>query len=265
MKQQKRALLVSVTAMLLSVAMLVGTTLAWFSDSAASTRNIIETGTLDVELEYIDAAGQWAPVTEQTALFDADTLWEPGHTQVVYLRVANKGTLALQYKLGVNVLKEVGSTNKAGKSFYLSNYIQFGVVEGVSSAFASRDAARMAVGQSAPLSAGYADIGYLPAGAADPQTVALVVYMPESVGNEANPAVGAGDPRIELGIELYATQDTVEKDSFDENYDAEAGYPKQAINVTTSMPVAGYVDETGTIVEPMAIGNAATGVTAVVP
>ena len=51
-KTTKRALLSSVTAMLICVAMLIGTTFAWFTDSASTAVNKIQAGTLDIELQY---------------------------------------------------------------------------------------------------------------------------------------------------------------------------------------------------------------------
>ena len=68
-KSTKRALLSSVLALVLCAAMLVGTTFAWFTDSATSGKNKIGAGNLDVELEYRDADGNWQAVTEDTKLF----------------------------------------------------------------------------------------------------------------------------------------------------------------------------------------------------
>lgn len=52
----------------------------------------------------------------------------------------------------------------------------------------------------------------------------LVVWMPETVGNEANHAVNADAPVISLGINAFATQYTYESDSFDDQYDKDAPY-----------------------------------------
>lgn len=57
--------------------------------------------------------------------------------------------------------------------------------------------------------------GYLTAGASTENLIALVVYMPWNVGNDANYGVGKTQPEITLGVTLVATQDTVESDSFD--------------------------------------------------
>ena len=50
-KHTKRALLASILSVVLCVAMLVGSTFAWFTDSVTSGNNKIVAGNLDVELE----------------------------------------------------------------------------------------------------------------------------------------------------------------------------------------------------------------------
>ena len=69
----KRALLCSVFALLLSFTMLLGTTYAWFTDSVTSTNNLIQSGNLDVELEYYDG-DSWEKVTSTTNVFSSNTL-----------------------------------------------------------------------------------------------------------------------------------------------------------------------------------------------
>lgn len=49
-KTTKRALFGSVIALALCFTMLLGTTYAWFTDSAASSGNIIQSGTLNIDL-----------------------------------------------------------------------------------------------------------------------------------------------------------------------------------------------------------------------
>ncbi len=55
-KSTKRALLGSVMAMVLCLAMLVGATFAWFTDTASTGVNKIQAGNLDVVLEMKNAA-----------------------------------------------------------------------------------------------------------------------------------------------------------------------------------------------------------------
>ncbi|MBQ1965919.1 MAG: hypothetical protein II348_04510, partial [Clostridia bacterium] len=80
-KNTKRALLASALSLLLCVSMLVGTTYAWFTDSVTSANNVIQSGTLDVVLEYkTNWADDWAPVDGNTKIFKEGALYEPGYT-----------------------------------------------------------------------------------------------------------------------------------------------------------------------------------------
>lgn len=237
-KSTKRALLMSALSLLMCVSMLIGSTFAWFTDSVSSTNNIIKSGNLDVELEYLNG-DSWEKVTATTNVFEKDTLWEPGHTEVVYLKVSNLGTLALKYNLGINIVNEIESISVEGNALRLSDYIEFGAIDNVETPYADRAAARAAVTESKALSTGYTKAGSIEAGA-DAQYVALVVYMPETVGNEANYKTGEVAPQIDLGINLMATQYTSESDSFDNQYDANAmfdGVPAARTTVLSKMPV----------------------------
>ncbi len=98
-KSTKRALISSVLALVLCFTMLLGTTFAWFTDSATSKGNIIKTGTLDVELMAWNGTSYEAV---NGAVIDSDN-WEPGATEVVYLAIANKGSLDLKYKVALDV------------------------------------------------------------------------------------------------------------------------------------------------------------------
>ena len=99
-KSTKRALIISVLAIFMCVAMLIGTTFAWFTDTASTGVNKIQAGNLDVKLMYSTDMVEWKEATEQTKLFDDNALWEPGYTQVVYLKIVNAGNLALKYEAG---------------------------------------------------------------------------------------------------------------------------------------------------------------------
>ncbi len=224
-KQTRRALSASMLSVVLCAGMLIGTTFAWFTDSVTCGRNQIVAGNLDVELEYATVVdtqagtlSEWKTVQDATDLF-ADGLWEPGYAQVVYLRVENLGTLAVKYQLSVNIDAQTPGVNVAGEEFLLSDYLQYGMVKGQQTSFATRADAIAAVGNPVSLDT-YTQAGNLLAGA-DPEYLALVVYMPETVGNEANYR-GQTAPKIELGVNLVATQDTVESDSFDNQYDVSA-------------------------------------------
>ena len=239
-KALRRSLLASVVSLATCATMFVGTTFAWFTDSVSSQNNLIVSGNLDVELEYLDANDKWQPVTKDTNVFMNNTLWEPGHTEVVYLKVSNVGSLALNYKLGVNIVEEIESVNVNGDDFRLSQYIMMGAVEGVKKAYDDRMDARDALDENKvdTIYAGYVQEGVLfpknnmptdITDAAYEEYVALVVYMPEEIGNEANYRKGEAVPKITLGINLLATQYAYEKDSFGPDYDKDAN--------TTAPPV----------------------------
>lgn len=218
----KRALLTSVLALVLSLAMLAGSTFAWFTDTASTGVNRIVSGNLDVGLEYWDKESGWLDAEDSKDLFDENTLWEPGYTQIVYLKVKNGGNLALTYAMQITPVHEQLGINVDGEEFKLSDYIQFGwavitVGEDDTFQFADRDAARAAVGEGVHLGEELRRQAELPLEADAEELVALVAWMPEDVGNEAN--YRNVEPSIELSLKVLATQATVESDSFDNMYD----------------------------------------------
>lgn len=222
----KRALLMSALSLLLCVALLLGTTYAWFTDSVTSANNIIKSGNLDVELEYSTDMASWNTVTADSKLFSDTALWEPGYTQVVYLKVKNVGSLDLKYQLAMNIVEETPGINQDGETFKFSEYIMFGTKE-VTAKYAGRAEAVNAVKANAKkISAGFTTPGTL-ADHTDAAVLALVVYMPEEVTSVANHN-GINIPQIRLGLNLVATQFASEDDSFNEKYDELATYPAAA-------------------------------------
>ncbi len=219
-KVTKRALLSSALALLVCVSMLIGTTFAWFTDSVTSANNVIKSGNLDIELEYWDG-DSWEDVSGRADVL-TNNLFEPGVTEIAYLRLANAGSLALKYQLGINIVSEKEGTNAAGETFKLSDYVMFGVVENVNGetgAYANREDAVADIDSAKKISAGYTKAASMNDG--DELYFALVVYMPETVGNVANHN-GVDVPQIDLGLNVFATQYTFESDSFDQYYDGEA-------------------------------------------
>lgn len=228
LKTTKGALLSSVIALFLCFSMLLGTTFAWFTDSVTSANNVIKSGNLDIELEYAKVVDgditEWNTVAGKDNIFDKNALWEPGRVEVVYLKVSNLGTLALKYQLGVNIVNEIGGKNVAGEDFKLSDHLVFKVVDLATEPDTAytREEAVAAAGNVKGLKDYNSVTTALEVGGTD--YVALIVYMPENIGNEANYR-GDAIPTIELGINLYATQQMEESDSFVNNYDEFAGLP----------------------------------------
>mgnify|MGYP004568374943 FL=1 len=224
-KSTKRALITSALAILMCVAMLVGTTFAWFTDTASTAVNKIQAGNLDMELEYSKDFTEWNKVNDTTKLFEESTLWEPGRTEIVYLRVKNAGTLALKYTLGIYNLYDNSGKNVLGNKYNLSDYVKLGAAE-TDAAYANRAAAISAVQDSAKTLKSIGDAGVVGADLAanNAKVYAMVLYMPTEVGNEANPK--NNDPywaaKVSFGIRVGATQAVSESDSFGNTYDEKA-------------------------------------------
>lgn len=232
-KTTKRALLLSVLAVVMCIVMLVGTTFAWFTDSASTAVNKLQAGNLDVELEYSKDFTEWKKVNDTTKVFEDSTLWEPGRTEVVYLRVKNAGTLALKYTVGLYNLYESRGKNVAGDYYYLSNFVKLGAME-ATEAYADRTAAINAVDAEAKTLNDLRNKSVSGASLEpeEAKTYALVLYMPTEVGNEANPK--NSDPywaaKVSFGISVDATQAMSESDSFDNTYDKDAATILSAIS-----------------------------------
>ena len=232
----KKAFFLAVLSTLLCVSMLIGTTFAWFTDTASTAVNKIQAGNLDVELEYSKDFTEWKKVDDTTKVFEDSTLWEPGRTEVVYLRVKNAGTLALKYTLGIYNLYNSTGKNVLGNKYSLSDYVKLGAAE-ADAAYADRAAAISAVQDSAKTLNSIGDTGVVGADLATNTTkvYAMVLYMPTEVGNEANPK--NNDPywaaKVSFGISVSATQAMSESDSFDNTYDEDAAAILSAISFSS--------------------------------
>ena len=99
MKSLKKSIWTSSISLLLCVSMLLGTTFAWFTDYAGSADNVITSGRLDVEMywsdTYLDANDRGWQNADGVPVFTYEN-WEPGYTEIKYIKVANMGDLALK-------------------------------------------------------------------------------------------------------------------------------------------------------------------------
>ena len=197
-KSTKRALLGSVMAMVLCLAMLVGATFAWFTDTASTGVNKIQAGNLDIEIQ--DETGKaidtlaWATKDGTAFAEDGKTpLWEPGCTYTLTpFQIVNKGNLALKYKIVVTglegdtgLLKVIKFTYKTGEETFDMN-----------------------------------TEGHLTANGGASKVITVSAHMDEAAGNEYMNKTLEG-----VKFAVYATQDTVESDSFNNTYDENAAYP----------------------------------------
>ena len=224
-KSTKRALISSALAILMCAAMLIGTTFAWFTDTASTAVNKIQAGNLDVKLMYSTDMVTWKEATSTTQLFNDDALWEPGHTELVYLKVVNAGNLALKYEMTTNSYDKERGKNANGDLFYIDKYLKIGVAE-TQNVFESRSAAIDAIAaneKSMEKEIQITDGWTVLNPNAESAPFAVVIYMPTTVGNEANNVQSWRHPSLKgFGLVVNATQATVESDSFGKDYDAKA-------------------------------------------
>lgn len=202
-KDTKRALLISVLSVALCLAMLVGTTFAWFTDVARTGYSTITSGRLDIVLQYKDGE-TWKSAEGKTLNFvkaagheAEEILWEPGCTYYLpEVRVFNNGTLAVKYEYDTSKFVFTGDTK-------LLDALEFvGEAEG-------DDPESPAI--------------LLPGKFSNPLKIGF--HMKETAGNEYQGLTLTG-----AQIAVVATQATSESDSFDNTYDKDAQYP---ISVTT--------------------------------
>lgn len=195
MSKTKKSLVLSCLSMLVCVTMLIGSTFAWFTDTASTGVNKIQAGNLDIDLQMKDANGKWVTAEGKTLDFvkaagaeNETILWEPGCTYTLpELRIVNKGNLALKYKIVISGIDGDAELSKVidwtinGKEIDLTEQ-------------------------------------HLAAGA-EGTPFTIKGHMQETAGNAYQ-----GLSIEDISITVVATQDTVESDSFDNQYDKDADY-----------------------------------------
>ena len=210
-KATKRALLTSVTALVMCVVMLVGTTFAWFTDTASTGVNKIVAGNLKVDIVDADNTNTSLDkgtlkfiqaVNESEVRLVEDVLWEPGATFFTQgFKIANNGNLALKYKVVVS-----GITGDTG----LLKVMKFDVVSAMTKT-GSEVNFDTTPGQLLPSAAGTPSVS--------DTTYYLRGHMDENAGNEYKNMTLTG-----ISVTVYATQLNSEFDSFGNDYDKDAEY-----------------------------------------
>ena len=213
----KRSLLASLLALVMCVTMLVGTTFAWFTDSASVSVSKIEAGKLDIDVFYADTAdgsegSNWTLLTKNsdplsflrkqadgTLAQDASILWEPNCTySLPALKIVNNGNLALKYKVLI--------TGIQGNS-ELNDVIDWTMKLGD---------ADFVMGSEHSLAAKSGNT-------VDADILTIQGHMDADAGNKYQGMTIEG-----VSITVLATQYTVENDSFSNQYDKFAQYPDVA-------------------------------------
>ena len=210
-KWRKAALALSAGLFVLWWALGTGATLAWFSDHD-EVRNEFQIGLLKLDVSYKnDIVTEYTPLEGATKAFNDEALYEPGYTQVVYLKIENNGDVDFNYKVAVTVDKVITGKNAWGEDIYLPKYLRYGVVFAESEDELQEEVKnRLEARTHAPNDWGALDTWseispYTFEAGENAHYAALIIYMPEEVGNVANYR-GFTEPRVELGITVFAQQ-----------------------------------------------------------
>lgn len=213
-------LLMSLLSLIMCVAMLVGSTFAWFTDTASTSVNKIQAGKLDIDLEvyendqWISAEGKMLSFRKAAGAENQIVLWEPGCTyELPPLRVVNKGNLAVKYKIEITGINGDAKLNEVIDWTIGDKPINF-------------------------------EIETLAAKAEGSQFV-IKGHMQETAGNEYQGLSING-----ITISVAATQAASEQDSFSDKYDENAELPKLAVPVSNAAEltsVIGKVADGGTV------------------
>lgn len=114
MKAVKRSIILCALSLALCVALLVGSTFAWFSDSITNSGNTITAGNLTAQWSYrtlnSDDTAEYTAVGEELPLFSADTVWQPGEPQGYDFKVENVGSVEFVWELAIDLADTAGES-----------------------------------------------------------------------------------------------------------------------------------------------------------
>ena len=254
MKTTKKAFLSSLLALLLCITMFMGTTFAWFTDSVTSSGNKIVAGSLKVDLEVLDEKlGVWYSIkNDQDPIFFYDK-WEPGYTDVTFLKVENEGTLALKWEarfisdaavsklaevIDVYVLPSETELSYANATRDLDGWTKVGTLDQFINTLSQTTYGSLDAGKCAYLG--------------------IALHMQEDAGNEYQ---GIGLEAFD--IKVVATQLAKEEDSFGPDYDEDAKWPELPEQNTASAPVT--LDADGRLTADVTLTSADGSIVATVP
>ena len=221
-KANSRKLAASVALAAASVALLLGLTFAWFTDSVKNEGNRIQAGTLGIAATVAAADGAGTGFTvagvnggnefgfgqavdvDESSPIISEGNWEPGQSNAKLLTVSNGGSLAAKVKLQFDV-KDAGLQDALWVDFVM---VKDGQVAGQFTKRPMSELATLAAGVEVPVAAG-GSVQFM-----------LLYGMDESAGNEYQ------GKSFEADVTILATQDAVEADGFgNTDYDAGATYP----------------------------------------
>ena len=237
-KSTKRALIISAAAVLMSISMLIGTTYAWFTDTASTGVNKIVSGSLKVDIigEDSDAHIDTLNFNNAAGAEGEALLWEPGCRYLTEgFRIANKGNLALKWKAQVNK----GTTAANEGNFDLLDVIDFYLVTKAADGTETATALDEFTGNLK-------------------KTETSGVYyikgvMQTTAGNDYQGLTLDG-----ITVTVIATQDTVENDSFDNQYDKDAPLDFEPVATADELKAAAADGKNVLLTQDVALTNAVT-------
>ena len=208
----KNRLIAAVLVLIMTASMLIGTTFAWFTDSATSGGNVIQSGKLDAEMYWSDtlldaASTEWVNA-DGVPVFTYDR-WEPGYTEVKYIKITNEGNLAFKWRLSIEAEGEVTKLSDVIDVYYVNpceNTVT--TLDGLSTA-----GTLTGVLESHTYTGGeLLPAGRVEAGHKSGHTIiAIAFHMQEGASNEyQNMSIGSN-----FSIQLLATQFASESEIFD--------------------------------------------------
>ena len=237
----KRALLTSVMALVMCVVMLVGTTFAWFTNTASTGVNKIVSGNLKVDIigensdSHVEKLNfKKAATTDAEA--GAEILWEPGCRYLTEgFRIANKGNLALKWKAQVNT----GTTTANEGNFDLLDVIDFYLVTKAADGTETETALDEFTGNLKKTET--SDVYYIKG------------VMQTTAGNDYQGLTLDG-----ISITVIATQDTVENDSFDNQYDKDAPLDFEPVATADELKAAAAAGKNVQLTQDVTLADALT-------
>ncbi len=237
-KSIKQRLVSALLALVLMITSLLGTTFAWFTDVVSSNSNVIESGKLDAEMywseDYLLPSSQDWKNADGVSIFNHDN-WEPGYTEVRYVKIKNAGTLSFKWRLTIEAQGSVTELADVIDVYYVNPCNnQIASLQGLStSGVLSSVIDEKTAMSGALLPNGTTEEGYV----TGEIVLAIAMHMQEDAGNTYQEmSIGDG-----FTLNLIATQFDYEEDSLGKGYDTESQWPNTiivggnsaSVNVTT--------------------------------
>ena len=207
--------------------MLIGTTYAWFTDTVQSGSNIIKSGNLDIGMYWSKNNVDWNDVEGDTAapIFSYNK-WEPGYTEVRYIKITNEGSLAFSYEM---LLSPNGTVEKLAEVIDVYYDVVTANASFVAPTADDKIGSLVKIGTLSEIIDNNGELGsgvLLPADATSSEylsgeiVICITFHMQESAGNDYQ-GLSIGTT---FDINLFANQFDYESDSFDNSYDDESNW-----------------------------------------